>query len=333
MARVGVIGGGAFGTAMACVLRKSGHDTLLWAREPEVVASINERGVNDTFLRGIPIEPGVRATGSLGEALAERDFVLVAIAAQHVRHTAVQMYTLLEAGTPVIACSKGIERGSLALMPQVLREALPGARIAVLSGPSFAHDIGAGLTAGVALACADYALAVKLSAEIGNPRFCVHPSNDVPGTALGGVMKNVVAIASGIAAGSRLGESARATLVTMGLAETVRLGLSIGAQRETFDGFSGVGDLMLTANSLQSRNTSLGFALGEGRKLADILASRRAVTEGVHSAASIVALARQRRMKMPIAEAIDRVLNHGAEVQSTIRSLLVDACVLDRVSG
>jgi glycerol-3-phosphate dehydrogenase (NAD(P)+) len=331
MARVGIIGAGAFGTAMACVIRRSGHDTAIWAREPEVAAAINADGINQMFLPGVRVTPGVRATAELGEAARDRDFILMVVPAQHVRGVALRMQPLLDPGTPLVACSKGIERKTLALMPQVLREALPAARVAVLSGPSFAREIANDLPAGVTLAAADFALAKALAGQIGQPRFCVHPSGDPVGTALGGVMKNVVAIASGIAAGRKLGESARATLVTLGLAETVRLGLALGAQRETFDGFAGAGDLMLTANSLQSRNTSLGVALGEGRKLADILGSRREVTEGVHSAEAIAALGRKLGVRMPVAEAVDRVLSHGAEVGAAVEQLLVDACYFDRV--
>ena len=328
---VAVVGAGAFGTAMACVLRRAGHEVVLWAREPEVARAINESGVNRLFLPELPVAPGIRATPDLAAALEERKIVLVAVPAQHMRPIAARIAPLLDPGTPVVSCAKGIERGTLALMPQVLREALPAARIAVLSGPSFARDIAAGLPAGVTLACADHALANKLCGEIGSASFCVHPSSDVTGVALCGVMKNVIAIASGIAAGRRLGESARATLVTLGLQEAVRLGLALGARRETFDGFAGVGDLMLTAGSLQSRNTSLGVALGEGRSLADVLAARREVTEGAHSAASVVALGRRHDLQLPIAEAVDTILNRGGDLTTTLEPLLAAACLVNRV--
>lgn len=327
---VAVVGAGAFGTAMACVLRRAGHDVVLWAREPEVAAAINADGLNPQFLPGLRVAPGVRATADLATALDERDFVLLAVPAQHMRAVAERIALLLEAGTPLVSCAKGIESGTLALMPQVLREAVPAARVAVLSGPSFARDIAAGLPAGVTLACADYALAKKLCGEIGSDSFCVHPSSDVTGAALGGVMKNVIAIASGIAAGRRLGESARATLVTLGLQETVRLGLALGAWRETFDGFAGIGDMVLTAGSLQSRNTSLGVALGEGRRLADVLATRREVTEGAHSAASVVALARRHDLGLPIAEAVDTILNRDGDLSATLEPLLAAACLVNR---
>ena len=330
MQRVAVVGGGAFGTAMACVLRRGGHDVMLWAREPEVAAALNERGANPQFLPGIAVAPGIRATSDLAVALGGRDFTLLAVPSQHIRAIAVRMESLLDAGTPVVSCAKGIEHGTLALMPQVLHQVLPAARVAVLSGPSFARDIAAGLPAGVTLACADLALAKRLCGEIGNPAFCAHPSSDVVGAALGGVMKNVIAIASGIAAGRGLGDSARATLVTLGLQETVRLGLALGARRETFDGFAGVGDLMLTAGSLQSRNTSLGVALGEGRRLAEVLAGRREVTEGAHSAAAVAALARRHELRLPIVEAVDAILNRDGDLAATLEPLLAAACLLNR---
>lgn len=322
MARMGVIGGGAFGTAMACVLRRSRHEVLLWAREPEVVSAINERHANALFLAGVELDSGIRATTELAEATRGAELVLMAVPAQHVRGVALAMASALSPGTPVVSCSKGIERGSCALMPQVLAEALPEARIAVLSGPSFAREIAADLPCGVALACSDRSLGKKLAAAIANPRFCVHAGDDVAGTALGGVMKNVVAIACGAAAGRRLGESAHATLLALGLLETVRLGRALGARAETFLGLAGAGDMSLSAASLQSRNTSLGFALGEGRRLGEVLAGRREVTEGVHSVEAIVALARRVGVEMPVAAAVDQVLHHGAGIDAAMAGLM-----------
>ena len=327
MAKVGVIGGGAFGTAMACVVRRSGHEVMLWAREPEVVDAINKEGRNRVFLPSVPVVSGIRATSSLAECVRGKDFLLLAPPAQHMREVTGELRPHLAALTPVVSCSKGVERGTLALMPEVLKQTLPQAVVAVLSGPSFAKEIAADLPCGVTLACEDPKVASRLAGAIANANFCVHPCDDLPGTALGGVMKNVVAIASGIAAGRRLGENARATLITLGADEAMRLGLAKGARRETFMGFAGIGDLMLTANSMQSRNTSLGFALGEGKKLADILAGRKEVTEGAFSAGAVVGLAKKLGVQMPIAEAVDAMLNHGADLDSTI-ARLVASCPL-----
>src|SRR5512145_2480680 len=236
MSRVAVIGGGAFGTAMACVLSRAGHEVLVWAREPEVAAGINADATNQAFLRDVPLPPAVRATNDLKVAGRGRDFLLMAVPAQHLRGVAAQMRDCVLPGTPIVTCSKGIERGSCALMPEVISETLPGAEIAVLSGPSFAREIANDLPCGVTLACTDARVRARLVREIANPRFCVHPSDDVIGAAIGGVMKNVIGIASGIAAGKRLGENARATLITLGLVETMRLGLAKGARAETFFG-------------------------------------------------------------------------------------------------
>ena len=321
MARIGVIGGGAFGTAMACVVRRSGHEVVIWAREPEVAEDINRQGVNPHFLPGVRLPEGIRATNEMAEAAAA-EFLLLAPPAQRMREIAGRLAPLLAPGTPVVSCSKGLERGSLALMPEVLAEALPRSPVAVLSGPSFAKEIAIDLPCGVALASADLGLARRLASAIANPRFGVQPNADAIGTAIGGVMKNVVAIASGVLAGRKLGENARATLVTMGLAEAIRFGLAKGAKRETFDGLAGIGDMMLTANSLQSRNTSLGFALGEGKTLEEVLAARKEVTEGAFSAQAVVTLAQRLGVDMPISFAVDRLLNHGAALDDAIERLV-----------
>jgi glycerol-3-phosphate dehydrogenase (NAD(P)+) len=322
MVRIGVIGGGAFGTAMACVARRSGHEVVLWALEPEVVEDINARGRNEHFLSGVRVPAGIRATNDMGEAVSDAEFLLLAPPAQRMREVATRLAPLLAPGTPVVSCSKGLERGSLALMPEVLAEALPRSPVAVLSGPSFAREVGDNLPCGVALASAGGALARRLAGLIANPCFGVQPNADVVGTAIGGVMKNVVAIASGLLAGRKLGENARATMVTVGLAEATRLGLAKGAQRETFDGLAGIGDMMLTANSLQSRNTSLGFALGEGKSLQAFLAGRKAVTEGAFSAEAVVTLARRLGVSMPVSVAVDELLNHGAGLGATVERLV-----------
>ena len=322
MARIGIVGGGAFGTAMACVLRRSEHEITLWAREPEVVASINRDARNPRFLDGIDLPSGIVATGDLGAAVEDAELVLLAPPAQHMRAVSRLLSDSLKRGTPVVSCSKGIERESLALMPEVLRETLPASPVAVLSGPSFAREIARGLPCGVVLACADPALAVRLAHTLASPAFCVHPAGDVIGAALGGVMKNVIAIAAGIAAGRSLGENARASLLTLGLDEAINLGVAKGARPATFIGLAGIGDMMLTANSMTSRNTSLGFELGQGRALKDVLAGRTQVTEGAASTGAVAQLARSLDLQMPITFALDAVLNHGKPLDAAIAELL-----------
>jgi glycerol-3-phosphate dehydrogenase (NAD(P)+) len=331
VARIGVIGGGAFGTALACVVRRSGHDVAIWAREPEVVAAINQDRLNPLFLPGIRLAPGIAATNDVAVAAASADFLLLAPPAQHMRAVTSLLRPHLRRDVPVVSCSKGIERGTCALMSEVLAETLPAARLAVMSGPSFAHDIANDLPAGVTLSCKDLSMAERLAQAIGTRRFRVYLSDDIVGTHIGGVMKNVLAIACGIATGKRLGESARATLFARGLAELARLGIALGGRLETFMGLSGAGDLSLSCSSASSRNTSLGIALGEGRSLHDILGERVTVQEGVHSAESVAALAKRHGVDMPISLGVDAVLNHGAGLDETIDRLLSHPTGLERV--
>lgn len=332
VARIGVIGGGAFGTAMACVVRRSGHEVVIWAREPEVAAAINRDTANPVFLPGIPLAPGISATNDLAVAAKGANFLLLAPPAQHMRAVTGQLRPHLARGTPVVTCSKGIERGSCALMSQVIAETLPGTPVAVLSGPSFAHDIAVDSPVGVTLACADRGIGERLGQAIGTPRFRTYLSDDVIGALIGGVLKNVIAIACGVALGMKLGESTRATLFARGLAEMARLGVAMGARLETFMGLSGAGDLNLSCNSTKSRNTSLGIALGEGRTLPDVLRGRVTVQEGVHSAESIAALARRHDVDMPITLAVDQVLNHGAGVEEAVARLLAHPYHYDRIT-
>jgi glycerol-3-phosphate dehydrogenase (NAD(P)+) len=307
---------------MACVLQRSGHEVRLWAREAEVVDSINRDRVNRVFLPGVGLPDGIVATQDFSAATRGAVFMLLAPPAQHMRSVTTQLQPHLPGGIPVVTCSKGLERGTCALMSQVIAATLPAAPVAVLSGPSFAAEISIDLPTGVTLACVDPVLGDRLEREIGSPRFRVYLSDDVIGSQVSGVMKNVLAIACGIVTGKKLGNSMRAMLVARGLAETVDLGLALGARLETFLGLSGIGDIDLSCNSPQSRNMSLGIALGQGRKLADVLAERITVQEGVHSAGAVAALADRLSVEMPIAQMVDRILNHGAEPDGEIAALL-----------
>lgn len=321
MAKVGIIGGGAFGTAMACVLRRGGNEVLLWAREAEVVHAINREGTNPHFLAGVALERGITATAELAEAAADRDFLLIAVPAQQVRAIAGALRPALRRGMPVVSCSKGVERVSCALMPEVLADMLPEAIVAVLSGPSFAREIAASLPCGVVLACADWSTGETLARRIAAKNFCVQLSDDVPGTALAGAMKNVVAIASGIAHGRGLGDNARATLVTMGLEEAARLGKAKGARAATFLGLAGAGDFMLTAHSLQSRNTAFGVAIGQGRRAAELLAGRKEVVEGAQSVGPVAMLAEHLHVQAPVTQALDAILNRDVALDTAIEEM------------
>ena len=317
---IGVIGGGAWGTALAASAVRAGRRVTLWALESEVVAAVNGAHENPLYLPGIKLDPALRATGDMQEAAAA-DAILLVCPAQHMRAVSAQV---VDAGAdaPLVICAKGVEQKTLRLMSEVLADTASGHPVAVLSGPTFAAELAKNLPTAVTLAAHDEELARALIEALGHNRFRPYQSGDVVGAQIGGAVKNVLAIASGIVAGARLGDNAAAALITRGLAEIMRLGAALGAQRETLMGLSGLGDLVLTCGSVQSRNMSLGKALGEGRKLADIMAERRSVAEGVYTASGVVALAAKHGIDMPICGAMDRVLNHGAAVGDEVEALL-----------
>ncbi|HYM03705.1 MAG TPA: NAD(P)H-dependent glycerol-3-phosphate dehydrogenase [Stellaceae bacterium] len=321
MERLGIIGGGAWGTALALTARRAGRTVTLWAHEAEVVAAVNRDHENRFFLPGISLDPAIHATTDLAEAAAV-DAILLVPPAQHLRQVLNALAHHVVPGTPAVICAKGIEERSGALMSEVAAAALPQAKLALLSGPTFAVEVARGLPTAVTLASRDGALAERLVAAIGTRSFRPYVSDDVPGAEIGGAVKNVLAIACGIITGRGLGDNARAALITRGLAEMVRLALAKGGRAETLMGLSGLGDLVLTCTGLQSRNHSLGVALGEGRALGDILAQRRSVAEGVSSAAAATALARRLGVDMPITAAVDAILHHGAGIDAAIAGLL-----------
>ncbi len=322
MARIAIIGAGAWGTALACVTRRAGHDAMMWAREDEVVASIAAGGGNPVYLPEIPLEPGIDATNDIAKAVAGVTAVLLVVPSQFLRAIAKLMALYLDDGVPVVLCAKGIEHGTLEMMTEVAAETLPKAPIAVLSGPTFAREVALRSPTAVTLACADTALGETLVEMIGTPNFRPYLSDDPIGAEIGGAVKNVLAIACGVLTGKKLGDNTRAALITRGLAEMARLGLAKGGKPETLMGLSGLGDLTLTCNGPQSRNMSLGMALGEGRALKDILAERNSVAEGVFNAESVTALAASLGIEMPICDAVDQVINHGADIDAAIAGLL-----------
>ncbi|MEQ9196027.1 MAG: NAD(P)H-dependent glycerol-3-phosphate dehydrogenase [Parvibaculum sp.] len=319
--RIAVIGAGAWGTALAQVAAKAGRSVTLWARESEVVASVNGSHENTTFLPGIALDESLRATADLKEAAAA-DAILMVTPAQHMRRVLEELAPDIAAGKPVVLCAKGIEQSTNRLLTEVLAEAMPQATPAVLSGPSFAAEVARGLPTAVTLACEDEQVAEALAHAIGLPTFRPYYSSDLTGAEIGGAVKNVLAIACGIVEGKKFGDSARAALTTRGFAELTRLGLAMGARAETLAGLSGLGDLILTCNSPKSRNMSLGIALGEGKTLDEIMGSRNSVSEGVHSATAVVALARHHGIEMPIAEAVAEIVTGTATVDNVIAALL-----------
>ena len=318
---VGIVGAGAWGTALALSARRAGRDALIWAYEPETVAEINERHRNSLYLPGVALDPAIEATAKLSE-VATCDLLLMVTPAQELRAIAGELAAYVRPGQPLVIGAKGIEQASNKLLSQVAAEVLPQAESGVLSGPSFAAEIARGLPAALTLASPSEAQGRALAHALSHPSFRCYWSDDVVGAEIGGALKNVYAIAAGIVVGKKLGESAQAALVTRGFAEMVRFGAALGARRETLTGLSGLGDLILTCGSAQSRNMSLGQALGEGRELSDILGARLSVTEGVYTAGAVVEMAGQRGLDMPIAQAVHAVVSGRASVDEAIGALL-----------
>jgi glycerol-3-phosphate dehydrogenase (NAD(P)+) len=318
---VGIVGAGAWGTALGIAARQAGRDVLIWAYEPETADNIKTRHQNPHFLPGVDLDPGIEATARLNE-VATCDLLLMVTPAQRLRAIAGELAPYMRSGQPLILCAKGIEQSTGTLLSQVAGEVLPEAQIAVLSGPSFAAEIARGLPAAVTLATAEESHGRALAHALSYPAFRCYWSEDVVGAEIGGAVKNVFAIAAGIVVGKKLGVSAHAALVTRSFAEMVRFGTAFGARRETLTGLSGLGDLVLTCGSPQSRNMSLGIALGQGRALGEVLQARRSVTEGVHTAGALVEMAAARGIDMPIAQAVHAVISGLATVDEAIEALL-----------
>ena len=322
MTRIGIVGAGAWGTALAASAQRAGHEVRMWAHEPTIVAAINSRHANVLYLPGISLDPAIRATTELAE-VAQADLVLLVPPAQRLRELAARLAYDWRPGTPAVICSKGIEEGTGALLTDVVAQELRDAPVAVLSGPTFAREVANGLPTAATLACADAALAAQLAATLATPQFRLYAADDPTGAQVGGAVKNVVAIAAGIVEGRRLGDNARAALITRGLAEIARLAQAMGARPETLMGLSGLGDLTLTCSARQSRNFSLGVALGQGRRLYELMAERRSVAEGVFTARSVGIAAERLGVDMPISAAVNRVLHAGENLDSEIQRLLM----------
>ena len=321
MKTISVVGGGAWGTALALTARRAGRDVVLWAREPAVVESINTNHSNPDYLPGISLDPAIRATSDHAEA-ASADAVLLVPPAQHLRAACRALAPHWRAGVPAVICAKGIELSTCAMMADAVAAELPSAEVCVLSGPTFAIEVAKGLPTAITLACADAVLGQKLVEALGTASFRPYLSDDLVGAQMGGAVKNVLAIACGIVEGKGLGDNARAALITRGLAELSRLAVAKGGRADTMMGLSGLGDLILTASSTQSRNYSLGFALGQGLSLGEILSARRSVTEGVTTAGAVMDMAGRMGVEMPICAAVDAVINRGVSLNEAIQALL-----------
>ena len=322
--RIGVLGAGAWGTALAASLYNKIPDATenvpVWALEAEVARALSDGKGNPLYLSGVDL-PKMNASADIA-VLTGCDAVLAVVPAQFARSTLIQLAPFLADGTPVLLCAKGIERSSLSFMTDVLRETVPHAIPAVLSGPSFAADVSRGLPTAVTLACESESLGSELMQAIGQPAFRPYWTDDLIGAEVGGAVKNVLAIACGIVEGLQLGKSAHAALIARGFAEMPRLGVALGGRRETLAGLCGLGDLVLTCSSPQSRNMSFGLALGQGRQADDILAERKAVTEGHATAPALIALARKLGIEMPICQAVDSILSELVTVAEAMTTLL-----------
>ena len=322
MKQIAIIGGGAWGTALAATARHAGCTTALYASEPEIVAAINAGEGNPGFLPGIALPDGIRASADLGDAIRDAEAVILVVPAQFMRRTVEDLARTIPAGLPIILAAKGVEQKTTALMSEIVEDILPDHPLAALSGPSFAAEVARGLPVALTLACKDAALGRRLIAMLGSPMFRLYQSEDIVGAEIGGAVKNVLAIACGIVEGRGLGDNARAALITRGLAELMRLGRKKGAATETMMGLAGLGDLVLTCNAMQSRNFSFGHALGQGKSAAEILAERVAVTEGVTSAVSVIQLAAALGVDMPICAAVHAIIHEGRDIDTAIRMLM-----------
>ena len=315
---VGVIGAGAWGTALAQMLASDGRPVVLWALEAELVDAINRDHRNPLYLPSAQLASNITATGDLAD-LEQCDTVLAVTPAQHLGRV---LAGLAQAPRDLVLCSKGIEAGSGRLMNHVASEAMPASAVAVLSGPTFAHEVAAGLPTAVTLACSGgEAQWARLSPVIARPSFRPYYSDDVTGAEIGGAVKNVLAIACGVVDGLGLGQNARAALIARGYAEMLRFGEALGARAETLAGLCGLGDLVLTCSSTSSRNFSLGKALGEGGSAAELMADRRTVAEGAHTTPVLRDLAAQYGVDMPIVAAVGELLA-GAPASGVVASLL-----------
>jgi len=327
MKKIAIIGGGAWGTALAIALTRASraHQLTLWAHSADVVEALSARRMNDIYLPGFELSTEVEITGSLEKALAGAGIVLGVMPSAHARKLYRAMLPFIEPSSNFVSATKGLEPDTHARISEVIAQEMEmdsSSRIAVLSGPSFAREVAAGDPTAVVLASADAKLASEVQEEFSGPRFRLYTNEDVIGTEIAGAVKNVIAIAAGICTGLELGTNAVAALVTRGLAEMTRLAVALGGHRETLSGLAGVGDLILTATGELSRNRTVGIELGKGRELNEILGSTRRVAEGVGSAAATLELARRAGVEMPITEQVQAVLTAGRVTRDAIRELM-----------
>jgi len=320
--RTSVIGAGAWGTALADLLASNGHETMIWAREPDVAASINACHENQRFLQGFSLAESLRATNDLGAALTGAAFIVYATPSQHLRRVAAEGSAFVERDAVLAVATKGIERGTLALMTSVVGDEVADHAVVGVSGPSFASEVVARQPTAIVAASADSNAALIAQDALSSKTFRVYTNDDVTGVELGGAMKNVVAVATGIVEGVGLGHNSRAALITRGLHEMTRLGVALGARANTFAGLAGIGDLVLTCTGSLSRNHALGLEIGRGATLEEALAGKQTVAEGVGSTASGLALAERCGVDMPIVQMVHRILFDGHTARKAVPELM-----------
>jgi len=320
--RCAVVGAGAWGTALADLLSRNGHEVRLWAYEPDVVKSINDKHENVRFLSGHQLATGLTAMSDLPKAVEGAELVTLATPSQVLRPIVKSARASLRSGAAIVVATKGIERGTLSLMTEVAGTEIPEATVIALSGPSFASEVVKCQPTAVVVASEDSAAAAIAQRAFSSPFFRAYTHSDVTGVELGGALKNVMAVATGIAEGLGLGFNARAALITRGLAEMTRLGVALGAEQSTFAGLAGLGDLVLTCTGSLSRNRAVGLEIGKGRELEEILKGTETVAEGVVTAQSAQELASREGVEMPIVDAVNRVLFEGQSARGAISALM-----------
>lgn len=319
--KIGVVGAGAWGTALAQLSATAGCDVTLWAREQDVVTSINDHHENEMFLSGIALSEHITATAELSD-MAERDFIFMVVPAQFVRAVLIELHDHISQSAVIVLCAKGIEQSSGKIMTEVVSEILPKSPIVVLSGPTFAREVACGLPSAVTIASKYQQVTKTLSEAIGQPTFRPYASRDIIGAEIGGALKNVFAIACGITTGRKMGDNARAALITRSLSEMVRFGEIYGAERSTMMGLCGLGDLILTCSSPQSRNMSLGISIGEGKSVEELMSGRKTVAEGFYTSSVLAKICREEKIDLPIVMAVNDILHEGKDVDVVITDLL-----------
>lgn len=323
MKRIAVIGSGSWGTALAVMLDKYGHDVTIWSWQEEEARRIREDGEHKEFLPGVPIRKEIKIVTSPEEAVEGAELIIAAVPSKFVRINMEKFSPYFKKEQIIINVAKGIEDGSLKTLAEVIKECAPQCEVAVLSGPSHAEEVGRGIPTAAVIACKDEAVAKMIQHEFSNPTFRLYTNTDVMGVEIGAAMKNIIALAAGMSDGLGFGDNTKAALMTRGMAEIKRLGVAMGGDEKTFFGLSGIGDLIVTCTSMHSRNRRAGIMLGQGKSLDETLKEVHMVVEGVNTARAATELAEKYNVSMPITEAITGVLFNGDDVRQVVYNLMM----------